>query len=128
LSSAFTFTVSDSSSALNISAMNMLFTTGAPTNTVNACSLVYNVVNATIGLYANNGTTLSTKGTGSSATLQNTRCAVGYTSGSPSGDSVVLTVNLVFTSAFAGSQTVYLDALGPSTASGWVQEGTWTVP
>ena len=47
--------------AANISAMDMLVTSGAPTNTVNACSLVYNVENATIGLYADNGTTLSTK-------------------------------------------------------------------
>jgi hypothetical protein len=128
LAPAFTFTVSDSSSALNISAMNMLITTGAPTNTANACSLVYNVVNATIGLYANNGTTLSTKGIGSSAILQNSQCAVGYTVGFPSGDSVVFMIDLVFASGFAGSQTVYLDALEPSASSGWVQVGTWTVP
>ncbi len=113
LSPSFTFTVSDSSSAANISAMNMLITTGAPTNTANACSLVYNVLNATIGLYANNGTTLSTKGIGSSATLQNSQCAVGYTVASTSGNSVIFTINLVFAGAFAGSQTVYLDALEP---------------
>lgn len=93
----------------------------------NSCSLVYNVVNATIGLYANNGTTLSTKGIGSSANLQNSQCAVGFTVGFPSGDSVVITVNLVFTSAFDGAKTVYLDALEPNASSGWVEVGTWTV-
>ncbi len=127
LSPSFTFTVSDSSSAGNISAMNLLFTSGAPTNTANTCSLVYNTANATIGLYANNGTTLSTKGIGSSADLENSQCAVGFTVGFTSGNSVILEINLAFMSAFDGAKTVYLDALEPNAASGWVQEGTWLV-
>ena len=123
---AFTFTVSDSTSALNISGMSVLITPGAPTGTANACYLVYNVAAATIGLYNNAGTTLSTKGIGSSSTLSNSQCAVGFTIAFPSGNSVVLEVNLSFTGTFTAAQTVYLDALEPGASSGWVSVGAWT--
>jgi hypothetical protein len=123
---AFTFTVSDSTSALNITGMSILITPGSPTGTANACYLVYNVAAATIGLYNNPGTTLSTKAIGSSSTLSNSQCAVGYTLASTSGNSVVLEVNLTFTGTFTAAQTVYLDALEPAASSGWVAVGAWT--
>jgi hypothetical protein len=107
--------------------MNMLFTSGAPTNTASACDLVYNIANATIGLYADNGTTLATKGIGSSATLQNSQCAVGYTVGFISGNSVILEINPVFTSAFKGAKTIYLEAQEPNASSGWVEESNVTL-
>jgi len=82
----FLFTVSDSSSQVNVTGLSMLFTTGAPTNIANACYLVYNRINLTIGLWDNTGnTTLTTKGLGSSTTMQNSQCAVGFTSGAISG-------------------------------------------
>jgi hypothetical protein len=74
----FTFTVSDSSTQSNIVGMSMLITAGAPTAQANACYLSYNRTNSTIGLYDDGGTTVTTKGIGSSTTLQNTQCAVGY--------------------------------------------------
>jgi hypothetical protein len=127
-SPSFTFNVSDSSSALNISAMTILITQGSPANTAGACYLVYNAVNATIGLYSNAGTTFSAKSIGSAATLSNSQCAVGYTLAFPSGNAVVLQVNLSFvTPAFSGPKSVYLDALEPAASSGWVSVGTWTV-
>lgn len=126
LSPSFTFTVSDSTSSANISAVGMLITTGAPTNTANACWLVYNVAAGTIGLYNNAGTSLSTKPVGSSATLQNSQCAVGYTIGYSSGNSVVFQANLQFASSYINPTTVYLDALEPNASSGWVQVGSWT--
>ena len=126
-SATYTFTVSDSSSATNITSMNMLLTSGAPTNTSNACSLVYNIANSTIGLYADNGATLNTKGIGSSETLQNSQCAVGYTVGFPAGNSMILEINLVFTNAFKGAKTIYLEAQEPSASSGWVEEANVTL-
>jgi len=123
----FTFTVSDSTSQLNITGMSMLITSGAPTNLANACYLVYNRVNATIGLYNNAGTVLSTKPIGSSANLFNTQCAVGFTVMVNSGNSVSFTINTVFLT-FSGPKSVYLQANEPNTNSGWVQRGVWTVP
>ncbi len=123
---SFTFTVSDSTNSANISGMSMLITSGAPTNLANACYLTYNVAAATISLYNNAGTSSSSKGIGSSATLSNSQCAVGYTVGFPSGNSVVFEINLQFASGFTAPQNIYLDALEPSSSSGWVSVGAWT--
>jgi hypothetical protein len=125
----FTFSASDSVNVNNISSVAMLFTTGAPTNLANACYLVYNATAATIGLYNNAGTVQSTKGVGSSASLENTQCAVGYSSASVlSGTTISVTVQLLFlTPGFDGAKTVYADAIEPASSSGWVQLGTWTV-
>jgi hypothetical protein len=120
------FTVSDSTSSANISGMSMLVTSGSPANSANSCHLVYNVATGTIALFANTGNASSSKAIGSSATLSNSQCAVGYTVAFPSGNSVVLQVNLVFTATFTGTQSVYLDALEPNASSGWVSMGSWT--
>jgi hypothetical protein len=129
LSPNFLFTVSDSATQTNIVGMSMLFTTGSPANVANACYLFYNRTTSTIGLYGDDGVTLSTKGIGSSANLQNSQCAVGYTVMITSLNSVTFTINVVFRSpAFNGLKTVYLQALEPNSSSGWVARGTWTVP
>ncbi len=124
----FTFTVSDSVSDQNITGMSMLFTPGAPTNLANGCYLVYTRSSASISLYNDAGTSATAKTLGSSANLQNSQCAVGYTVMTVSGNSVVFTIQLVFKAAFTGSKTVYLQANEPNASSGWVQRGTWSVP
>ena len=123
----FTFTSSDSASQFNITGMSMLITAGAPSVVTNACYLIYNRTAGTIGLYNNTATSVSTKPIGSSATLNNSQCAVGYTVMVTSGNSVSFTINVVF-SGFSGAKSVYLQATEPNTNSGWVQRGTWTVP
>lgn len=123
----FTFTSSDSASQFNITGMSMLITTGAPSVVTNACYLIYSRTTGTIGLYNNAATTLTTKPIGSSATLTNSQCAVGYTAMVASGNSVSFMINVVF-SGFSGAKSVYLQANEPNTNSGWVQRGAWTVP
>jgi Beta-propeller repeat len=128
-SQTFLFTVADSSSQTNVTGMQMLLTSGAPTNITNACYLVYNRTNATIGLWDNTGnTTLSTKGIGSSANLLNTQCAVGFTAMNVVGSTIQFSIQLVFFAPFAGPQSIYLDATEPNTSSGFVYQGSWTVP
>jgi large repetitive protein len=126
-SPSFTLTVSDSAIESNISGISVLFTAGAPSATTNACYLVYDRGASTIGLYNDVATVLSSKPIGSAATLQNTQCAVGFSVITASGNSVSLSVNLVFRT-FSGAKTVYLQAQEPNASSGWVQRGTWTVP
>ena len=124
----YTFTVADSSAATNISSLAMMFTSGAPANLANSCYVVFNVATSEVGLYANNGATLNTKSEGSSANLENSQCAVGFTGMTISGTSVEFTVQLVFfTPAFDGAKTVYLEANEPASTSGWVSVGSWTV-
>jgi hypothetical protein len=129
-SPTFVFTETDSSSQVNLTGMSMLFTSGAPTSIANACYLVYNRTAATIGLWDNTGnTTLTTKGLGSATTLQNSQCAVGYTVTNVSGDSISFSIQLVFnTTNFPGVKSIYLQATEPTATSGFVYEGTWTVP
>jgi hypothetical protein len=128
-SPTFLFTVSDSSSQTNVTGMSMLLTSGAPANIANACNLVYNRTNSTIGLWDNTGnTTLSTKGIGSSANLLNSQCAVGFTVMNVVGSTIQFSIQLVFFKpAFAGAQSIYLDATEPSSSSGFVYQGSWTV-
>ena len=124
----FTYTASDSSSQANISGISMLITAGAPTNLASASYTVYNRTASTIGLYDDPGAVLATKGIGSSTTLQNSQCAVGYTAlTSASGGTIMFLIQIVFNN-FHGAKTVYMQANEPGTNSGWVQRGTWTAP
>jgi hypothetical protein len=129
-SQTFVFTVSDSSSETNLTGASMLFNFGAPTATANACFLVYNRTTATIGLWDNTGIgTLTTKGIGSSTTLQNSQCAVGFTVMFIVGNTMQFSIQLVFNTAnFNGPRSIYLQANEPSTNSGFVYQGNWTVP
>lgn len=123
----FVFTVTDSSSQTNISGMNVLFTSGAPTNIANACSIVYNRPNETVGLWDNTGdTTLSTKGIGYSTLMENSQCSIQYTDYQFIGQDVLFTVQIQFLSAFTGPKSVYVQANEPNSNSGWVYIGTWT--
>jgi hypothetical protein len=127
LSNTFTLTVSDSANSANITGIAAFFTTSSPGNTANACYAVYNRTANTIGLYSNDWLSLATKPIGSSATLQNSQCAVGFTGMNISGNSVIFFLQLVFAPGFAGAKSVYLQANEPNAGSGWVSRGTWTV-
>jgi hypothetical protein len=97
--------------------------------TANACYVEYNRTNSTIGLYNDAGTVVSTKPIGSSAALQNTQCAIGFSAPSVSGGTVSITVQIVFKSpAFSGAKTVFVEGINSYGTSSLVNKGTWTVP
>jgi hypothetical protein len=124
----YTFSVSDSSAASNLTSVAAMFTGGAPSNVANACYVVINIQTNSVGLFADNGTTVNTKPLGSSGNLLNSQCAVGFTGYSVSGTTAQFTIQLLFFKpAFNGTKTVYLAANEPSTTSGWVSVGAWTV-
>ena len=63
------------------------------------------------------------------STLQNTQCAVGFSSISVSSGTATLSAILVFkTPAFSGSKSVYLQGTNPWGSSALTAKGTWTVP
>jgi hypothetical protein len=125
---SYVATVSDSSAASNINSIGLLFTSGPPTATANACYVQYDRDAGTIGLYGDSTSTFNSKPLGSSAALQNSQCAVGFSFVATSGNSVMLNVNMLFkTPAFNGAKSVYLLAGEPATSSGWVLRGAWTV-
>jgi hypothetical protein len=97
--------------------------------TANACYVEYNRTNSTIGLYNDAGTVVSTKPIGSSATLQNSQCAIGFSSPSVSSGAVTITVQIVFNSpAFSGAKTVFVEGENAYGVSGLISKGTWIVP
>jgi hypothetical protein len=44
------------------------------------------------------------------------------------GSTIQFSIQLVFFAPFAGPQSIYLDATEPNTSSGFVYQGSWTVP
>jgi hypothetical protein len=97
--------------------------------TANACYVEYNRTAGTIGLYDNAGTVVSTKPLGSSATLQNSQCAIGYSVASLAGGTVTITVQIVFKSpAFSGAKTLFVEGINTYGTSSLINKGTWTVP
>jgi hypothetical protein len=88
----------------------------------------YNSVTGTVGLYSDDALTIATKPLGSSAALQNTQCAVGFSSATITGNAVSWTVHLLFKPAFSGNKTLSLSANTPTTSAPLTTRGTWTVP
>ena len=69
------------------------------------------------------------KPAGSSDTLNNSQCAIGASSVTMADRSIVITLDITFTSAFAGPKNIYLYSSNAdgSISTGWVQNGTYTV-
>jgi hypothetical protein len=124
----YVFTVTDSSSQTNISGVTVLFTNGAPSNIANACYIVYNRANITVGLWDDTGnTTLATKGIGFSTLMKNSQCSVQYSDYQFIGPNVLFTVQIQWLAPFVGPKSVYLEANEPTSNSGMVYIGSWTV-
>lgn len=122
----FTANASTTVSPSDLSSLSILVASGT---TANACYVVYNRTAGTVGLYDDAGTTLATKPVGSSATLQNTQCAVGFSSATVTGGNVAFSVILVFKPpAFSGAKTVSVQASNLWGSTAVTVKGTWTVP
>lgn len=123
---SFTATVSTAVSPSDLTSLSVLVT---PLATANACYVVYNRAAGTIGLYNDAADSLATKPLGSSATLQNSQCAVGYSAANVSGGTVSLNVILVFkTPQFTGARQVYVAGTNPYGSTAFQGRGTWNVP
>jgi hypothetical protein len=126
LDQTFTATVSTAVSPTDLTRISIAVTSSGAAD---ACYVEYNRAAGSIGLYDNAGTTVTTKLLGSSTTLQNNQCAIGYSVAFFSAGTVTLNVQIVFkTPAFAGAKTVYVEGANTYGTSGYVSKGTWTVP
>ena len=125
----FLITVSDAGGQANISGVAFLITNGSSTNQATSCYVIYDRAGSRVQLYNDSATAITASKTiGSSDNLQNSQCAIGYTSMDASGTSLTLTLGLLLKPAFSGPKTVYIKALEPSADSGWVSKSTWAVP
>jgi glucose/arabinose dehydrogenase len=125
-SQTFAAQLSDSTGAMNLSTVFVLFS-GPGTS----CLVYFDRPSNTIGVLNDAGTGYSSGAVGGSGTVMNSRCSITLmnTTAAPGGNTLTLNLAMSFTGAFSGAKSVYL--YGANTAglnSGWQQRGTWTVP
>jgi hypothetical protein len=65
---------------------------------------------------------------GDAYTLNNSQCGISNSSVSITGNTLTFSVDITFTSAFAGNQVIYMAARTAAANSGWQALGTWNVP
>jgi len=98
----------------------------------NACYLAYSVPSNALYLVSNDGGSLLTSPPlGSSGSVGNGQCTVMGTGSSAvgSGNTLTLTLNMSFSSSFAGNKIMYMAARDNAQGnSGWQALGTWNVP
>ncbi|MEO8099576.1 MAG: SBBP repeat-containing protein [Acidobacteriota bacterium] len=123
---SFVASVSTAASPTNLTKLSFLVTAQ---NLANACYVEYNRSAGVIGLYSDDGLMVATKPLGSSLTMENSQCAVGFSSVTVSGGTVSLTVLLVFkTPQFSGSKGTYAMGENAVGSTGFYPKGNWIVP
>lgn len=128
-SQSMTFTFSDPRGTADLDVVNVLINNFLDGR--NACYLAYSRPGGTLYLVADDGGTLLGLALNGSGSVSNSQCTVNASgsSVSPAGTILTLTLNLSFTSGFAGNKIVYMaarDLQGGN--SGWQALGTWCVP
>lgn len=128
---SFTTTFSDTTSASNISGVQILINNSLTAG--NACYITYVVSSNLLYLVANDGANLILPGRnpGSSFTsVSNNQCAVTSASASSAGQSISLSLTIQGSSSFIGNRVVWAAApttTGAVTNSGWEPMGFWLV-
>jgi hypothetical protein len=126
LNQMFTLTATTAKSPSDITTAGIIFGAGTVSN---ACWATYSRSAGTVGLYNDAGTAVTTKPLGSAATLQNNQCAIGYSVVNITGNSLALTIQVVFKSpAFAGTRTTLISAANAWGNTPYSFAGSWTVP
>jgi len=129
--SAYTFVYTDPRGFQDMNVANILvnnFLDGRQ-----ACYLAYVVSSSTLVLVDDGGHPAGPYAgsvvLGSSATIQNSQCAVTLVSANGSGNNLTLVLTIAWTPAFAGDKIVHMavgDVAGNN--SGWQRLGVWRVP
>ena len=125
----FALRYSDTAGLSDLAVLWVWFNASFATSSSNSCLAYYD--NATDLVYLlNDAATLWMSGyRGSGATLQNSQCSIQLsgTTVTGSGNTLTLTLPVVFKPAFAGPKTIFMYAANVTgTSSGWQTLGTWT--
>ncbi len=97
----------------------------------NGCWIFYDPASNLLWLAGDDPSTWSSAALGTAALLQNSRCSVDASGASAQGAGTNLTLQapLTFTSAFSGSQTLWLNVMDRNGVwSPYIVGGTWIVP
>ncbi len=124
----FTFTFSDPNGYTDLGSLFVLFNSAVTGS--NGCYFNYDRANRQIWLANDTASQWNPVGIGSAATVQNSQCSIdgAASSATASGSNAVLTLQVAFKAAFAGSKNIYMyvsDMGGLNT--GWMKAGAWNV-
>ncbi len=110
--------------------LNVALLVNASPSTTFGCFVTYNVASNTFTLADDVPSQGSVTVLPNGASGQNDQCTLNGVGSSAtfSGNTLTMTVPLVFSSNFTGSQNVYLWAQDANASTAFVPEGTWTVP
>ena len=124
-SQRFSFQVTDSLAASDLTSVGVLFNTAAATSS--ACAVIYNSSLNTLALLTDAGAQPASSITPGSGTQQNSQCVLSGSGSSVSlfGNTLTLSLALTFQPAFTGAKSVYMDAVNPYETVNWQVEGTW---
>jgi hypothetical protein len=125
-SQTFTATYNDPAGASDI--QNLVINIGGSSSSANSCSVLFARATSEFQLATNSGSWGSPISPGASAS--NSQCTLNTASSiySFSGNTGTITVNLTFTSAFAGTQGIWLYvSTNSGSNAGGSQLGSWTV-
>jgi hypothetical protein len=129
ISQSFQFTLTDTAGASNI--RQGLILVNSSLNGTNSCYISVTPSAGTVALASDNGSTWSNVPLHSLGSVQNSQCAInGQGSAlSSSGNNVVITLAMSFTTTYVGTRNIYVYAIDfAGLSTGWQQAGTWTVP
>jgi len=126
---SFTFTYSDGNGWTDLASVYVLFNSTVA-STVNGCYMYYLPAVNTLYLRGDDGVSnVAALTPGASGTGSNSQCSVaaGGMSVTHSGNNLMLTVPITFTSTFTGLKHAYLRAIdNSSSVTPWVSSGTWS--
>jgi len=129
LSQTFTFVASSVDGWADVDGFHVLF--NSTLNAAHACWLYRDRTVGRLWLASDDTSSWNFVDPGSASTIQNSQCSISGSSykTTGSGNAVTVTVNITFTSAFAGTKTIFMEAMSLENAdSGYQKKGTWTVP
>jgi len=126
---SFTFTFTDSKGWQDLGVVNVLANSALDGR--QGCYLAYARATNTLYLFDDSGAPLAGQTLAGNGSASNSQCTVNFAGSSAVGNSntLTLTLNLTFTSAFNGDRIFYLAARdgNDSNNTGWQAMGAWTV-
>ncbi len=121
----FTFQVSDSLAATDLTTVGVLFNTSA--SAVSACTVMYNQPQNALTLLTDAGAAPASSIAPGSGSQQNSQCTLNGAGSSvtTSGNTLTLNLSLSFQASWVGPKTVYMEAVNPYQSGTWLTEGRW---
>ncbi len=127
LTQTFSATYTDPNGAADLQVTYLTF--GASPFATHSCTVGYAQAGKSLYLFSDTNAALGPITLGSNATLSNSQCTLSASGGAAAqaGNSLTVPLALTFTSAFAGSKSIFGMAQSYSGANGgWQTLGTWT--